>query len=97
MVGALVTSCSDSEEIVAFDESYRTTKKYGTSLDVVTMTELMAASVCDHEFSFEDLATADGAKEGETLRSSGFILSGMLIIYLQSLLVTPTGKVMQIS
>jgi hypothetical protein len=80
MVGSLVSSCNNNADIVEFDENYRKTKKYGTALDVLTMTELMNASVCDRAFSFEDLSTADGAKPGETLRSSGLILSSKLLI-----------------
>ena len=75
MVGALVSSCDDSETVV-FDEKYRAAKLYGTSLDIITFEQLMGASVCGRKFSFNDPATADGAKPGESMRSSGFIISG---------------------
>lgn len=74
MVGTLISSCDDSE-MLKFDENYRKSKKYGTSLDIITFEQLMDASVCGRKFSFNDPATADGSKSGETIRSSGIIIS----------------------
>jgi hypothetical protein len=75
MVGKLISSCT-SKDMFDFDEKYRADKPFGTSLDIITMQDLLDSSICaGDQFGLSRLSVADGAKPGEDLRSSGFVIS----------------------
>jgi hypothetical protein len=75
MVGKLTNTCTSPETLEEFDENYRQAKSFGTKLDVLKLPSLLDATGCGQNFSMETLATAAGAKPGESLRSSGFVVS----------------------
>lgn len=85
MKGSLLKGCTGNpgDSLIDMDDAFRARMRatYNTSLDVVTFGQLMTSAYCGKRtFSMNDISDADGAKPGESLRSSGFIVS-MPIFY----------------
>lgn len=90
MYGDLISGCNGNDAsavIKSFDVNYRNTAKSlgGTSLDVISIGDLLRASNCDKMTNFNldavPIVQADGAKPAEPIRSSGMIIS-MPIFYI---------------
>jgi hypothetical protein len=80
MKGSLLKGCNgDSSHVLyTMDDAYRKRMRdtYGTSLDVIPISDVFTAAQCNAtQFSMNIVSDADGAKPGEPLRSSGFIIS----------------------
>ncbi|KAJ2998804.1 cytochrome c oxidase subunit 1 [Globomyces sp. JEL0801] len=79
MIGTLQNVCPEKAPIVyenPFDQNYRESKPFNTSLDVIPLQKFLDYSTCESEtFDFNVESNADGAASKETVRSAGFIVS----------------------
>ncbi|KAJ3265316.1 cytochrome c oxidase subunit 1, partial [Borealophlyctis nickersoniae] len=84
MKGKMLKGCVGSERNVskAWDMEYRRNGAPGTNppvhMDMFSLTDLLDAASCDQSGKALDLdanSTADGARSGETWRSSGMVIS----------------------
>ncbi|TPX67341.1 hypothetical protein SpCBS45565_g03878 [Spizellomyces sp. 'palustris'] len=82
MEGRMLKGCSGNDKDylshLNWDQNYRRDKNTSNHLDTFSIRDLLISANCDNTGAMIDLegpATADGAANGETLRSSGFVVS----------------------
>jgi hypothetical protein len=76
MTGTMSKVCNSNSVVTKkFDTTYRSSRPFGTPLDVLSINDILAAANCDGTFSYDRGSTAPGAKAGEPVRSTGIIVS----------------------
>ncbi|KAI8917282.1 hypothetical protein DFJ77DRAFT_429568 [Powellomyces hirtus] len=83
MYGSMSVGCGSGATTpprLAWGEEYRTNRATANHLDTFTLRDLIMASNCtEKNLDLQSLAMADGARDGENLRSSGFVISAPII------------------
>ncbi|KAJ3196855.1 cytochrome c oxidase subunit 1 [Irineochytrium annulatum] len=78
MTGHLVENCDLKKFNITFDADYRKTSNatYGTPLDIVPLSQLIANAQCGSQRAYlDDLSTSATANPGEPWRSTGMVIS----------------------
>ncbi|KAI8590772.1 hypothetical protein BDZ88DRAFT_450941 [Geranomyces variabilis] len=86
MDGRMVQLCEDNSKTLdpslVWDADYRGNQSTTNHLDTFTLGQIVGASNCAAKtpvINLDAVSNADGAKPGETLRSSGFVISAPII------------------